>query len=545
MARLTGGEAIVKSLIAHGIDTVFGLPGVQLDHLYNALYDHREHLRVIHTRHEQATAYMALGYAYSKDQIGVYNVVPGPGFLNTTAALATAFGLNARVLCLAGQIQTDLIGRGTNMLHEIPDQLGIMRSLTKWAERISSPGQAPELVAEAFRQLRSDLPRPVGLEVGMDVLEAAAEVGTISIKEDIYYPPVDTDAAEEAAKLLGQAKNPLIFVGGGALNASTEVTQLAEMLQAPVFSFRTGNGVVSSRHYLSQSLLTAHKLWAKADVVIGIGTRLSFPLSRWGIDDDLKIIRIDVDPEAHGRIHSPNVRLVSRAEDTLPVLLPLVEKYNAARSSREEEMLGLKAEFAEKLADIEPQMSYLNLIRGELPDDGFFVSDVTQISYVGWSAYQTYLPRTFMNAGYQGTLGYGFAAALGVKVANPDKPVICGIGDGGFMYNVQELATAVQNQIPVVTLLFNDGAFGNVQRDQKHRYGGRVIATELYNPDFVKMAESYGAQAFRANTLAEIRQAIRAGFDVNVPTIIEIPVGEMPSPFKLFAGDKVRPVRNK
>jgi acetolactate synthase-1/2/3 large subunit len=545
MARLTGGEAIVKSLIAHGVDTVFGLPGVQLDHLYNALYDHREHLRVIHTRHEQATAYMALGYAYSKDQIGVYNVVPGPGFLNTTAALATAFGLNARVLCLAGQIQTDLIGRGTNMLHEIPDQLGIMRSLTKWAERISSPGQAPELVAEAFRQLRSDLPRPVGLEVGMDVLEAAAEVGTISIKEDINYPPVDTDAAEEAAKLLGQAKNPLIFVGGGALNASTEVTQLAEMLQAPVFSFRTGNGVVSSRHYLSQSLLTAHKLWAKADVVIGIGTRLSFPLSRWGIDDDLKIIRIDVDPEAHGRIHSPNVRLVSRAEDTLPVLLPLVEKYNAARSSREEEMLGLKAEFAEKLADIEPQMSYLNLIRGELPDDGFFVSDVTQISYVGWSAYQTYLPRTFMNAGYQGTLGYGFAAALGVKVANPDKPVICGIGDGGFMYNVQELATAVQNQIPVVTLLFNDGAFGNVQRDQKHRYGGRVIATELYNPDFVKMAESYGAQAFRAHTLAEIRQAIRAGFDVNVPTIIEIPVGEMPSPFKLFAGDKVRPVRNK
>jgi acetolactate synthase-1/2/3 large subunit len=545
MARLTGGEAIVKSLIAHGVDTVFGLPGVQLDHLYNALYDHREHLRVIHTRHEQATAYMALGYAYSKDQIGVYNVVPGPGFLNTTAALATAFGLNARVLCLAGQIQTDLIGRGTNMLHEIPDQLGIMRSLTKWAERISSPGQAPELVAEAFRQLRSDLPRPVGLEVGMDVLEAAAEVGTISIKEDIYYPPVDTDAAEEAAKLLGQAKNPLIFVGGGALNASTEVTQLAEMLQAPVFSFRTGNGVVSSRHYLSQSLLTAHKLWTKADVVIGIGTRLSFPLSRWGIDDDLKIIRIDVDPEAHGRIHNPNVRLVSRAEDTLPVLLPLVEKYNAARTSREEEMLGLKAEFAEKLAGIEPQMSYLNLIRGELPDDGFFVSDVTQISYVGWSAYQTYLPRTFMNAGYQGTLGYGFAAALGVKVANPDKPVICGIGDGGFMYNVQELATAVQNQIPVVTLLFNDGAFGNVQRDQKHRYGGRVIATELYNPDFVKMAESYGAQAFRANTLAEIRQAIRAGFDVNIPTIIEIPVGEMPSPFKLFAGDKVRPVRNK
>jgi acetolactate synthase-1/2/3 large subunit len=272
---------------------------------------------------------------------------------------------------------------------------------------------------------------------------------------------------------------------------------------------------------------------------------MSSPQSIWGTDDDLKIIRIDVDPEAHGRIHNPDVRLVSRAEDTLPVLLPLVEKYHSVRPSREEEMLGYKAAFAEKLADIEPQMSYLNLIREELPDDGFFVSDVTQISYVGWNAYQTYQPRTFMNAGYQGTLGYGFATALGVKVANPDKPVICGIGDGGFMYNVQEIATAVQNKIPVVTLLFNDGAFGNVQRDQKHRYGGRVIATELYNPDFVKMAESYGAQAFRAHSLPEIRQAIRKGFDVDVPTIIEIPVGEMPSPFKLFARDKVRPIQNK
>ena len=543
MPRLTGGEAIVKSLIAQGVDTLFGLPGAQLDYFYNALYDHREHIRVIHTRHEQATAYMALGYSYSKDQVGVYNVVPGPGFLNTTAALATAYGLNARVLCLAGQIHSDLIGRETGQLHDIPDQLGVMRTLTKWSERISTVGEAPEFVAEAFRQLHSDLPRPVGLEVGMDVLAANGEVGDISVKKDIFYPPVDTDAVEEAAKLLGEAKNPLIFVGGGALNVSEDVTRLAEMLEAPVFSFRSGNGVVTSRHYLSHPLLTAHSLWGRADVVLGIGTRLFFPQMHWGLDDDLKIIRIDVDPEAHGRIAEPSIRLVARAEDTLPVLLPLVEKFNSVRLSREAEMLGLRAEFEEKIAEIEPQMSYLKLIREELSDDGFFVSDMTQVSYVGWSAYPTYQPRTFMNAGYQGTLGYGFAAALGVKLANPDKPVICGIGDGGFMYNVQELSTAVQNQIQVVTLLFNDGAYGNVQRDQKRRYGGRVIATDLHNPDFVKMAESFGAQAFRASTIEEIRQAIRGGFDEKGPTIIEIPVGEMPSSFGLFAAGKVRPSR--
>ncbi|MCB8962895.1 MAG: acetolactate synthase [Ardenticatenales bacterium] len=540
MSRMSGGEAIVSSLLAHGVDTLFGLPGAQLDHLYNAFYDARHHLRVIHTRHEQATAYMALGYAWAKDQVGVYNVVPGPGFLNTTAALATAYGLNSRVLALVGQIPTDMISRNTGMLHEIPDQLGILRSLTKWAERIAGPGQIGEKMGEAFRQLNSGIPLPVGLEVGQDVLAAVAEVGEIVVKEDPFRPPVDMDAVEEAAKLLGAAKNPLIFVGGGAMNASESVTRLAEMLQAPVFSFRTGNGVVSSRHYLSHSLMAAPALWAKADVVVGIGTRLSMPQLRWGLDDDLKIVRIDVDPEAHTNIRPPTVGLTALAEDVVPALVERLAKHNQSRPSREEEMLALRGAFNEKLAKIEPQMSYLKLIREALPDDGIFVSDVTQISYVGWNAYPTYQPRTFMNPGYQGTLGYGFATALGVKLAQPDKPVICAIGDGGFMYNVQEIATAVQHDIPFVTLLFNDGHFGNVYRGQKHQYGGRIIATEFQNPDFVTLVRSFGANAVRCTELDDIRAAVDEGLESNVPTVIEIPVGEMPSSVPLFTRDRVR-----
>ncbi|SVD13511.1 uncharacterized protein METZ01_LOCUS366365, partial [marine metagenome] len=234
MQSITGGEAVVKSLIMHGVDTVFGLPGLQNDALYNAFYDNRSSVRVVHTRHEQGAAYMALGYALSRDEPGVYNVVPGPGFLNTTAALSTAYATNAKVLCLTGQIPSAYIGRGIGMLHEIPDQLGVLRSLTKWADRISAPPSAPDLVAEAFRQLNSGRPRPVGLECAMDVLTNSAPVDLMAAPFALRHPPVDTDALEKAAKILGQAKHPMIFVGRGAMNVSEEVKQLAEMLQAPV-----------------------------------------------------------------------------------------------------------------------------------------------------------------------------------------------------------------------------------------------------------------------------------------------------------------------
>ena len=209
MAKMTGGEAIVQALIAQGVDTIFGLPGVQNDYLYNALYDAGDAIRLIHTRHEQGAAYMALGYALATGGVGVYNVVPGPGFLNTTAALATALSTNARVLCLTGQIASNSIGRGFGLLHEIPDQLGMMRALTKWSARINSPAEAPELVAEAFHHMQSGRPQPVGLEVPPDVLAAVAEVDTAQFEVVPRTPPLDTDALEQAAELLAGAKNPI------------------------------------------------------------------------------------------------------------------------------------------------------------------------------------------------------------------------------------------------------------------------------------------------------------------------------------------------
>jgi acetolactate synthase-1/2/3 large subunit len=538
MSILTGGEALVKSLMAQGVDTLFGLPGVQNDAFYNALYDAGEGIRVIHTRHEQGTAYMALGYALSTGRVGVYCVVPGPGLLNTTAALATAYGTNARVLCLAGQIPSSYIGRGIGMLHEIPDQLGVIASLTKWSARVPSAANVPELVAEAFQQMNSGRPRPVGLEIPQDVLASSEEVNLSLVETNLANPSLDEDSLREAAQRLGRSKNPLIFVGSGALDASEEVRQLADMLQAPVVAYGMGRGVMSSRHYLSQFMPAGRRLWPKADAILAVGTRLFAPLERWGMEAGDRLIKIDVDPDEHGRLGEPAVSIVANAQEALRALIPMVEKQNARRASREEEMLTLKADIARKTAYLEPQLSFLKVIREELPDDGIFVEEVTQIGYVSRVALPVYKPRTFISTGYQGTLGWGLATALGVKVANPDKAVISVSGDGGFMFNVQELTTAVQQKIGLVILLFNDGAYGNVRRMQKQQYGGRLIASKLHNPDFVKMADSFGAQGLRAHNPEEMRLAIRKGLAAEGPTLIEIPVGEMPSPWQLiFAPD--------
>jgi acetolactate synthase-1/2/3 large subunit len=368
----------------------------------------------------------------------------------------------------------------------------------------------------------------VGLEVPMDILAQRAEVDLSPVSLPVYYPPVDLELLEQAAELLGKAQNPMIYVGGGAQGVSAEVTQLAEMLQAPVVGYRTGQGVLDGRHYLSLHIQPSYEFWKKTDVVLAVGTYMRETL-QWGVDKNLKIIRLDVDPRSHALLRQPDIALTARAEDALPPLLERVAAYNHARPSRETEMLGIKAMWAEKFAYLEPQLTYLKIIREALGEDGIFVDELTQVGFASRVVMPVYKPRTFISTGYQGTLGYGFPTALGVKVAKPDTPVIAVAGDGGFMFAVQELATAVQHKIGLVVLLFNNNQYGNVQHMQRNLYGNRVIASDLHNPDFVKMAESFGAQAFRAETPAQMRTAIDKGFAVDVPTLIEVPVGDLPS----------------
>ncbi|MBW2000039.1 MAG: hypothetical protein JRJ29_19025 [Deltaproteobacteria bacterium] len=552
MEKMTCGQIVVKSLRQHAVDTIFVLPGAQLDHLFNALYDEGGSIKVIQTRHEQATAYMAFGYAKSTGRIGVFAVVPGPGFLNTTAALSTGYACNAPMLLVSGQIPLSRIGMGVGMLHEIPDQLAMIRGVTKWADRINHPVEAPRKVREAFKQLSTGRIRPVGLEIPMDVMAMEAYVPFNDSPVGQEQPDPDPDLIEEAARLLGQAKNPMILVGGGIFGAESELLELAETLQAPVVMTRNAFGAINSRHYLALTEPVGYRLWPEVDVVLAVGTRMQAQIAGegvldrwWGIDEDLKIVRMDIDPVEINRVRAPEVGILSDARKGLKALVDRIPAHNRRRKSRQDELTALKAEVEKEFEKFEPQYTFLRIIREELPEDGFFVSEITQVGHVARFAFPVYRPRTYVSSGYQGTLGFGFAAALGVKVGNPGKPVISINGDGGFMYNVQELATAVQHRIAVVAIVFTDGAYGNVKRSQIQRYGGRVIGSDLHNPDFVKLAESFGAAAYRAGTFEELRSAIRKGFEEKGPTLIEVPVGhyDMPNPWHLIMPPPIRPKR--
>ena len=543
---LTTAQAVVSMLELNGIDTLFCLPGVQNDPFFDALYDRTNAIRPIHARHEQACAYMALGYAMASGKPSAYVVVPGPGFLNTTAALSTAYAVNAPVLALTGQIQQSMIGRNVGLLHELPDQLSIMRGLTKWADRITSPGEAPGLVNEAFRRLLSGRPRPVALECAMDTWARRAPVVLPGAAATADPCPVDEDAVERAATLLGAAERPLIVVGGGAQAAGEYVRQIAELLDAPVMTGRMGQGVIDGRHKLSVSSPAGYRFWGEADVVLAVGTRLQPQQMNWGMDDALKIIRIDVDGGELDRQRKPEIGIIGDAAATLRVLASRLARHNIKRPGRAESVAETKAAAMQKVCEtIGPQIAYLEAIRAALPEDGILVDELTQMGYAARLAYPTYKPRTFLSPGYQGTLGWGYATSLGAKVAKPDTPVVSISGDGGFLFTAMEMATAAQHGIGVVAVVFSDGAYGNVRRIQQQAFNNRTIASDLRNPDFVKLGESFGLDAMRVKSPDDLKSAIARGIAKGGPTLIDCPVGPLPDPWPLVALPRNRPTAKR
>jgi acetolactate synthase I/II/III large subunit len=535
--QLTGGQAAVQCLKVQGVDAVFGLPGIQLDWLFDALYQERETITMYHTRHEQAVSYMADGYARTTGRVGVCVMVPGPGVLNAMAGLATAYACSSPVLCLTGQIPSHQIGVGRGLLHEIKDQLVALRSVTKWAARANRPEEIPGLVREAYRQLQSGHTRPVAIEIPLDVLNAAAEV-TVIDRVEIAPPPGDPEAMEQAARALGTAEHPIIFVGGGVLRAGAwePLQHVAEMLQAPVVMSTSGRGAISDRHYLAHTMLGAQELLPQSDVVLVVGTRFLQPAnSTWGPREGQTIIQIDIDPEEIGRNRPAAVGIVADARVALAELVERIPPHNRKRASRRDELQAHQQKARERLGSVQPQAAYAMAIRDALPDDGILVSESTQVGYwAQWGGFPVYQPRTLVTSGYQGTLGYGFATALGVQVGAPSRRVVSLNGDGGFMYNVQELSTMVRHRLPVVAIVFSDNAYGNVRRIQQESFGGRLIASDLANPDFVKLAESFGVDGFRARSPEELRDALRQALEGGRPSLIEVPVSEMPNPFPIF-----------
>jgi acetolactate synthase-1/2/3 large subunit len=538
MPRLTTAEAVIESLIAHCIDTLYALPGVHNDHLFDAAFKAQDRIRVLHPRHEQTAGYMALGAALVTGKPQAFAVVPGPGVLNASTALLLANAMGAPVLALAGQIPSFAIDQGHGHLHEIRDQVGLLRHITKSADRIRSPLEAPAKIARSIDLALSGRPGAVALECAIDVWGHAGEV---TLVPPIGSPPpcADPQSISAAAKLLRGAKRPLIVVGAGALGAGAETKAIAELLHAPVSSFRRGRGVIPTTHPLAVSFTEGYGLWKTADVVLAIGTRLYWQQSNWGVDEALKVIRLDIDPEEITRFRHPDCALLGDAGVTLRALLVALRDGEAPWQPNPD-LLQVQATFADRLGRHEPVMGFLRAIRAALPPDGLFVEEVTQTGFGARLGFPVPGPRMFFSPGYQDALGWGYGTALGVQAAAPGRKVVLATGDGGFMFQAAELATAVRHRLPVVAVVFDDGAFGNVRRIQTQQYGNRLIASDLTNPDFVRFAESFGIAAFRAASPDALEEVLRGAFALNAPALVHVPVGEMPSPWDMILLPRVR-----
>jgi acetolactate synthase I/II/III large subunit len=533
MPRMTGGQALVASLLREKVRVVFGLPGVQLYGAMAALRD-EPGIRFVATRHEQATTYMADGYARAGGDLGVALVVPGPGLLNASAGLSTAYSASSPVLVVAGQIPKGKIGRNVGLLHEVNDQLDAIAPITKWRQRVLEIEEIPAAIREAARQLRTGRPRPVVVDIPPETLEDEGEV-TLLDPAPAERPSAPPAEVERAIGLLVAARHPVIVAGGGVnlAGAHDALRAVAEHLQAAVVMTAEGKGALSDASDLSLGAA----LWPgspirlhldRADVVLAVGTRLATV----ALQPAQQVIQIDVDQEEIGRNHPKTHGLVGDARATLERLADRLHATGPARPSRRAEREAVRAATA-AADDQEPQASIQRSLRAGTPPGAILVGDMTQIGYHSRPFWPVYEPRTYLTSSYSGNLGYGFPTALGAKVARPDRPVVAVCGDGGFLFNSQELSTAVRYGIPVVVVVFNDDSYGNVARDLDEAWGGSVGA-DLANPDFMRLAEAYGVTGLRAKEPTEVGDLVREAIVLGRPVLIEVPVGRMPRP-RFFA----------
>ncbi len=531
----TGGEALADQLIEEGVTDIFGIPGIQLDWAVEAIRERADRLRFIVPRHEQATSYMADGYARSTGREAVCMVVPGPGMLNALSGISTAYACNARVLFLVGQIPSDTIGKGLGMLHELPDQSGIVQRLVKWHAIAEKPEDIPGLVNEAFAQLRSGRPRPVAIELPTDLLQASA---LCSLFEAAPHAPTVPDAAAiaEAAALLAGAKTPVIFAGGGAAaaGAADAARALAERLQAPVVMSENGRGTMDDRHPLALTALGGRAVLPHADVVLVAGSRFldghGTPVHQ---SDKTRIIYINAEPADMAAPRQAGIAIEGDARLGLEALLAALPADAAPRAEASARVRLVKDWSQLQTSAIQPQTDFVAALRETMADDDILVSELTQVGYFSNIGYPVHSPRSFITPGYQGTLGYGFNTALGAAHGNRNKRVVSLNGDGGFSWGLQELATAARDQCNLSIVVFVDGYYGNVRRIQ-NRVFGHEIGVKLTNPDFALLAQAYGLPTEAVDSPAGLRQALADAKARGGPALIQVAVGVMPSPWALI-----------
>lgn len=537
MPTMTGGQALVAALKAEGIEVIFGLPGVQIMHIFDALYNEPE-ISLITTRHEQTTTFMADGYARISGKVPAALVVPGPGVLNAGAGLATAYANSSPILLVSGQVPSTDIGRDVGALHDVHDQLDIVRTMTKWSGRVLRVEEIPEAVHEAVRHLKTGRPRPVEVEIPPDVLASTADV-TLAEAEEYPRAAASQPDVTRAAELLAAAVRPLILAGGGVLRsgASQEVTALAEALNAVVLTSAGGKGAIDERHPLSAGVSsfgwgTGGDLLPRADLVLAVGTRLAPPQQE--VSGQV-VININADAREIGKTRPVDLGIEADAQRALGQLASALRGKETKGEWGPADAGGAREASERRMrAAAGTQLGFMQGLRAAVPEETIIVSGVTTMAQWTGPAFPIPGPGRYVGHGYMGTLGYGFPTSLGAKVAAPDRPVVALSGDGGFLYGATELATAVQFGINTVTIVFRDNAFGSSKYDQQGRFEGRIVGTEFRNPDFVALAEAFGARGVRVGGLDEAPAAVAAAIAENdVPTVIEVPTETIAPPYGL------------
>ena len=539
MTKMSGGEALVKSLVREGVEVVFGIPGIQIYGIVAALRD-EPGIRMVTVRHEQATTYMADGYARASGKPGVALVVPGAGLYNAAAGLTNAYSRSTPVLLIAGQIPRAAIGRNMGAVHEVEDQPGAVRSVTKWRRMALRPRDIPDAVFEAFRQMRTGRPRPVLLEIPPD---AGVEREEVELRDPARISRIvpSQEDLRESANVIARSRSPVIFAGGGVARSDAEeaLARLAEATNIPVVTSSGGKGTIPDSHPLAygscfsprgerQEMNQLFEVMQSADVVIGIGARFSLGNPA---GEASTLVNINIDDAELTRVQSNTIPLHGDARATIEALIPLLIEAGAGeRPSPAEAVAAARSLIA--YYDIrlkEPQYAVLEAMQDGVPEDAFVTWDVTQFGYYARTHYRVNHPKTYIDSGYSFNLGYAFPTALGAKIAMPDRPVVCMAGDGGFLFNAVELATAVKYGIDVVTVVFSNDSYGNVARDLDTAFGG-TYETDLRNPDFVKFAESFGAVGMRAGDPMELATLIPLALERQAPVVIEAPFEGMDIP---------------
>ena len=536
---MSGGEALVKSLASEGVEVIFGIPGIHMSGIIAGIRD-EPGIRMFTTRHEQGAAHMADGYSRASGKPGVILVVPGAGLYNAATGLATAYARSVPVLAIAGQIPRGQMGKNLGAIHEVFDQMDVVRPVTKWRRQALTPREIPGAVSEAFRQMRTGRPRPVLIEIPP---EAGVERDEVQLRSPTAVSRIVPSPEElrEVARVIAESRLPLIYAGGGVARSDAEeaLVRLAEATNIPVITSSGGKGTMPDGHPLSygscfspqgerQEMNQLFEVMQSADVMIGIGARFSLGNPA---GESSTLVNINIDDTELTRHQSNTIPLHGDARATIEALLPfLIEAGAGSRPSPAEAVTAARRLIA--YYDIrlkEPHYPILEALQNSIPEDSFIVWDVTQFGYYARTHYQVKHPKTYIDSGYSSNLGFSFPAALGAKVAKPDRPVVCITGDGGFMFNAVEISTAVKYGINVTTIVFRNDSYGNVANDLNEFFDG-TYETDLLNPDLVAFAESFGAVGMRTDDPTDLETLIPLALERQAPVIIDVPVGHMSLP---------------